>query len=138
MQIIIGKKLNKVFIAIGFALLVISCNKSSQQSKVLDVKTMSRLLYNIINQDEFVSFHILKDSTLNATTERLKGFNKALQDSKVTLEQYHTSLAWYENNPKQYRIVLDSMNQLVNKRRTERYVKPVEQYIPNRAKRDSA
>ena len=90
-------------------------------SGVMDPPKMSKVLFRVLEHDEFVTSFALKDANADTLMLRMSAYKNAIDSSQSTAEEFEKSLKWYQQNPSMFRIVLDSINKIVNKKRIERY-----------------
>ncbi len=87
---------------------LISCNENKPKD-ILSKKQMTEALYQVVLHDEFVTSFALKTNPLQSKQIRQEALAKALDTSKVSFDVFKRSLAWYENNPTDYKEVIDSL-----------------------------
>jgi hypothetical protein len=125
MQIIIVPSLSKLkgvffaYLIMAFVQVFICCGNIPSQ--VMEPPKMSKVLFSVLEHDEFVNTFALKDSTINKMTTHLAAYKTALDSSNCTPESFERSFKWYQEHPVLFKIVLDSVNSIINKKRAEKY-----------------
>jgi hypothetical protein len=126
MQITTVRSLNKFIQKIVITIILgslLSCG-NGVPSHILAPPKMSHTLFNVMQHDEFVSNFVLKDTTLNALQMRIAAYKTALDSSQCSAETFEQSLQWYQKNPVIFKVVLDSINKLINFKRNQGYINP--------------
>jgi hypothetical protein len=100
--------LSKYLLMAAVCICCISCN-TGKPKHVLDKKQMTEALYQVILHDEFVTSYELKNNPTPTKQIRQEAFAKALDTSKISFDVFKRSLSWYENNPTDYKELIDSL-----------------------------
>lgn len=101
------KKLSSIFFGIFLLLLTLSSCTVRPRS-VLSPKEMTNVLYDLHSAEgvlQAAGYNMGKDEELNAYYETI------LMNHNITQAQFDSSLVWYTDNPKQFRIVYNKVVQ---------------------------
>ncbi len=99
----------KLFMFI-FASFLISCGSDNDRpDDVLPPKKMQVVLWDMIKADELVSYQIERDTTLDRKGKSIELYNEVLRIHKVSEPEFKRSMTFYQKNPKELKVVLDSL-----------------------------
>ena len=92
------------------ASVLLSCGSSSDRpDDVLPPKEMQAVLWDIIQADELVTYQSELDTTVDRKGKSIELYNQILHIHKVSEPQFKRSMAFYQKNPKELKVVLDSL-----------------------------
>ena len=123
MQINIGRNSNKL-ISIGILIiyLIISCKPSTRiPSNVLGINKMKKILWDMVQVDQFTIQYISRDSSKNSKQETAILYQKVLSLHQITSNEFKHSLYYYIKHPFQQKILLDSLSQYATRMKTKNY-----------------
>lgn len=101
--------MGKLFMFI-LASVLISCGSSSDRpGGVLPPKKMQVVLWDIIKADELVSYQSALDTIIDKKGKSIELYNHVLRIHKVSEEEFKRSMVFYQENPKELKVVLDSL-----------------------------
>lgn len=90
--------------------LLTSCKgDSNAPDDILEPDKMQTVLWDVIKADAFTAEFIKKDTLKNATDENLKLQQQIFAIHKISKDDFYKSYEYYQNNPIQFKILLDSM-----------------------------
>lgn len=96
-----------------FALLIflVSCGgKNKVPSGVLQKDSMQSVIKDLMRVDEFVTMYVVKDSTKNQKTERLRRYEEVFALHKTTQAEFKKSLDWYREQPEMMKQIFDTVS----------------------------
>ncbi|HLK29163.1 MAG TPA: DUF4296 domain-containing protein [Puia sp.] len=122
-----------------FLFLIIGCsNRESIPSGVIEKKEMEKILWDMIQADQFSKQFLLKDSAKkNVTLETLKLYDQIFQLHHITKEEFQKSYQFYISRPDIFKIVIDSISAQGNRRMRDVYQAPGQVAPPKKIKTDS-
>ena len=84
------------------------CTRSSD---IIPENKMTRVMWDMIQADEFVTGYLTKDSTLNIKLERMKLYQKVFALHRVSEKEYFESFKYYAGKPAMFKILVDSISE---------------------------
>lgn len=120
--------------AISICICLQTCS-SNIPSGILQPPKMSKVFFKVLEYDEFVTSFALKNPNADTLMLRMSAYKTAIDSSNCTAAEFEKSLQWYQDNPNMFRVVLDSINKIVNLKRTQRY--QVKTAVPEADETDS-
>ncbi len=100
--------MNKLFIAI-LLLTMMSCKRES--AHILPQDKMTKVMWEMVQADEWVTGYVSRDSTRNQKLERMKLYQQIFTLNKVAEEDYYTSFKFYAAKPGMFKRLLDSLSE---------------------------
>jgi len=112
-----------LLLIIGFA---VACNKSDKPKDIIPREKMERVVWDMVQADEFIQNYVLKDSNkVNVNAERYKLYENVLGVHNITKDQFRKSYDYYSSNPGESKLLFDSLSSKANRRIQESY-KPMQ------------
>ncbi|MFI5153922.1 MAG: DUF4296 domain-containing protein [Chitinophagales bacterium] len=122
-----------LFCLVGISLL--SCSGKNKEEAVIPKEKMAKILWDIIQADQFSAQFLKKDSTkLNVKEQTMKLYDEVFALNHVTREQFKTSYNFYMEHPDITRSMFDSLSARANLLRNEIYkhqIRPTTPVISN-------
>ena len=108
-------------------LLVVGCSdKDNIPSGIIPRDEMEKILWDMVQADQYSSLYLLKDSArINVKEETLKLYQEVFLLHQVSREEFSKSFQYYQEHPELTRNVFDSLLTRGNRLRTESYSRPV-------------
>lgn len=101
--------------------LVIGCGKSGKD-EVLPQAKMEKVLWDVVQADEFIQAYVLKDSNkVNVSAERYKLYEQVFRLHKTSKDQFRKSYQYYLSHPDKNRVLFDSLAAKANRRLQDAY-----------------
>jgi hypothetical protein len=102
---------------------IISCaNKNSIPSDIIPKNEMQKVLWDMIQADQFSKQFILKDSAKkNVSAETVKLYDQVFQIHHITKDDFRKSYQFYISRPDILKVVFDSLSAQGNRRMNEVY-----------------
>ena len=115
-----------LFVVLITGLLMACNNKDERPKDLIPQAKMERVVWDMVQADEFIQNYVLKDSNkVNVNAERYKLYEKVLGVHNITKEQFTKSYEYYSTRPTENKQLFDSLSARANRRIQESY-KPVE------------
>ena len=95
----------------GFIFMVVcflGCNKHS--GDIIPSNQMAKVMWGVIQADEYVTGYVSRDSTKNVKLERMKLYQKVFSLHHVSEQAYFSSFKYYAQNPALYKNLIDSLS----------------------------
>ena len=96
-----------LFVALTF--LFFSCINNKIPKDILQQKKMESVFWDMLRADELAEAQVQKDSILNVFGKYKEQYNKVFRHHKITKEQFHKSLKYYEAHPNLLKLIFDSL-----------------------------
>ena len=111
---------------LAILLLVVGCSdKDKVPSGIIPREKMEKILWDMVQADQYVAIYLLKDSTrINVKMETLKLYQEVFRIHQVSREDFRKSFSYYQDHPELTRNVFDSLLARGNRLRTESYSRP--------------
>lgn len=112
----------RLFGILSFVCVLVSCGKKDKNEDVLPQPRMERVLWDIVQADEFIQAYVLKDSAkVDVKAERLKQYEKVFRLHNITREQFVKSYDYYLSHPSKNKVLFDSLAAKANRRMQDAY-----------------
>jgi hypothetical protein len=112
-------------------ILLFSCSGKDKAPLVIPKEKMEKVLWDIIQADQFSAQYLKKDSAkLNVKEETMKLYDEVFAVNHITREQFKTSYNFYMEHPEITRSMFDSLSVRANLMRNEIYKHPVRPPAP--------
>lgn len=107
-------------------ILVVGCSsKDKVPSGVISRDNMEKILWDMIQADQYASLYLVKDSArINVKMETLKLYEQVFQLHKVSRDEFRESFQYYLSRPDLTRSVFDSLLSQGNRQRADSYKNP--------------
>ena len=92
---------------------------SEKPSGLLKPEQMQPIILDLVKVDESVNDEKIKDSTLDAKTKRLTLYQQVFNLHKTERDAFFTSYKYYEAHPDQLKLIMDSIQAQILRKRTE-------------------
>lgn len=106
----------------GSMLLGAGC-QNSDEKPVLNKDQMVPVLYAMMIADEVTLQKSFKDSTATLKQMRAERYEEVFALYNTNRADFWKSLKYYEARPPEFKIILDSVEAVANRHRTQQYVK---------------
>lgn len=114
--------MTRLLLLVLFVCCVISCNRKERPEDVLSEDKMEKVIWDVVQADEFVQNFVLKDSNkINVTAERNKLYEQVFKLHNTSREQFKKSYDYYVAHPGQVRRIFDSLSSRAHRRVQESY-----------------
>jgi hypothetical protein len=112
--------MTRVIFIVLFFLLTGCVYKSSIPSDIIPPDSMEKVLWDMIQADQFSKLYLLKDSAkTNVKLETVKLYQEIFQIHHTTKEAFQKSYTFYMNRPELTKTIFDSLSVYANKQRDE-------------------
>jgi hypothetical protein len=99
----------------------IGCGKSGRD-EILPQAKMEKVLWDVVQADEFIQAFVLKDSSkVNVNAERYKLYEQVFRLHKTSKDQFRKSYQYYVSHPDKNRVLFDSLSAKANRRMQDAY-----------------
>lgn len=88
-----------------------SCNQDSKIPKeIIDRQRMQELMWDMLRADVFLIDYAGKgDTAFNRSKESIAFYQKVLTLHSISKEEFKKSLDWYQQHPKEMKVILDTL-----------------------------
>ena len=104
-------------------LMVIGCNdKDSVPSNIIQKDEMSKIVWDLIQTDQFYSLYMIKDTAkYNVQSETMDLYNQVFRIHHITKSEFDKSFQFYLAHPDITKDMFDSLSARANRRRADVY-----------------
>lgn len=99
----------KAMVVLMVAIFFAGCNRFSPA--IIPVNKMTKVMWDMIQVDEFATGYLTKDSSKNIKTERMKLYQQVFQLHQVSEKAYFASFKYYSARPDLFKTVIDSLSE---------------------------
>jgi hypothetical protein len=101
----------KIFLLIGFTLLMISCGNGDKiPSNILASDKMENVLWDLMRTDQFLNDYVfIRDSSLKKDSVSIVYYKRIFSEQGITREQFKESFSYYKAHPGYLKTVMDSI-----------------------------
>ena len=101
------------------AWLLAACGNSKHE---LSEEQMKHVMWDLSRGEAFHTYYLVRDSARNADSAAMAVYAKILAFHKVSADDFFYTLDIYRNDPKRFRILMDSVNAYGSKQREMLFV----------------
>src|SRR5215212_8522768 len=95
-----------LLLMMGFA---IACGKSDRPKDLIPEVKMERVIWDMVQADEFIANYVLKDSNkVNVNAERFKLYQHIMSLHNISKDQFKKSYDYYTSRPGENKVLFDS------------------------------
>ena len=98
------------FISLLLLLIFGSCNTNKIPDDILQPEKMQEVLWDMIRADEFLISYVIKDTSVNRTTESIKLYEKVFDVHDISKSVFEKSFKFYQLHPENLKPIMDSLN----------------------------
>lgn len=98
-----------------FCLSIAACHKKRVDADVLPVNKMKGVMWDMIRADEWFTQTQFKDSLHKRTKENFELYEQVFKIHHTNKAQYYSSYKFYEAHPDQFKVLIDSVNAMVER-----------------------
>jgi Domain of unknown function (DUF4296) len=114
--------MSRWFFILAIAACITGCGKSGKDKDILPPATMEKVIWDMVQADEFIQAFVLKDSAkVDVNAERYKLYQQVFQLHKTSKEQFKKSFDHYTAHPGENKVIFDSLATKANRRIQEVY-----------------
>ena len=114
---------NKAILILAF---LFSCSTPLPKD-VLPPEKMKVILWDVLRADELAGYNLTSDTSLNRINTYTAYYQQILDIHKISREKFNKSLAYYQNHPVLFKVVLDSLQNYADRQQkndTSHLLKP--------------
>ena len=90
--------------------LLLSCNGNKTPAGILPPEQMQTIVWQMMQSDEYVGDVLVRDSSKNINTERIKRYRQVFQLNQTTLEAFEKSYDYYMAHPDMLKPMFDTLS----------------------------
>jgi hypothetical protein len=83
---------------------------------ILPPDKIQPIVYDLLRADEYVNNFVLRDTLLKREEEAVKLYEQVFLIHKISSRDFYKSYKYYQAHPDKNKILIDSLNALVNKK----------------------
>ena len=81
---------------------------------------MEKVVYDLMQTDEFINSFLYKDTSLNIKKERSIFYEKIFKIHNTNRKEFYSSFRYYQQHPDLQKVLFDSLYENVKKKNPER------------------
>jgi len=112
-----------------------SCGSSTVPADIIPAEKMEKIIWQLMQSDEYVNTVLAKDSTKKSSTERMKRYQQVFDLNKTSMSEFKKSYQFYMAHPDITKIMFDSITAKAGRQRIELY-KPKPDTLKPKARAD--
>src|SRR5687768_402685 len=93
-----------------FSLLFSCSNRDKKKPVILTQPQMERVIWDIMQVDEYANAYISRDSLKDLNKERQQLYLKVFQLHKISKDDFNASLKYYSSRPDMMKVIFDSLS----------------------------
>ncbi len=103
-----------------FCFLIGCANKDSIPSGIISKPEMQKVMWDMIQADQFSKRFLIKDSAKkNVSLETMKLYDEVFQLHHITRDEFQKSYQFYLGRPDIFKVIMDSLSVQANRRMHE-------------------
>jgi|SRR5687768_6017301 len=99
-----------LFLLLAIFTLLFSCSRDKKKPEILTQSQMERVIWDIMQVDEYANAYISRDSLKDLNKERQQLYLKVFQLHKVSKEDFNASIKYYSSKPDLMKVIFDSLS----------------------------
>ncbi|MDB5247930.1 MAG: hypothetical protein JWQ40_2324 [Segetibacter sp.] len=103
----------------------IACSSSPVPKGILPPERMQKVVYDIMQVDEFMNNYVYKDTSIDLTKKRSILYKQVFKVHNTSRKEFYTSYKYYQQRPDIQKALFDSLYQWANRKKEDRVVKPL-------------
>jgi len=112
--------MTRVICLLFFSFLICCTNKDNVPSGIIPKAEMQKLMWDMIQANQFSKHFLLKDSAKkNVTAETMKLYDEVFQLHNITRDEFQKSYQFYIGRPDIFKVIMDSLSAQGNRRQQE-------------------
>ena len=104
---------------IGLLFVFIACSSSPVPRGILAPEEMQKVVYDIMQIDEFINSFLYKDSSIDIKKERSIYYEKVFKIHHTNRRDFYASFKYYQQHPDLQKLLLDSLTARVKRKNPE-------------------
>lgn len=98
-------------------LLLISCGSEKVPKHILSVNDMSKIMWDMMKVDEYYLRMTAKDTLNLKIKENIRLYEQVFSSYGINRKKFYDSYQYYEAHPKQFKILIDSIDAVSSRER---------------------
>jgi hypothetical protein len=96
-----------------------ACSSNPVPKGIIAPEKMEKIVYDIMQTDEYINSFLYKDTTLDIKKERSIYYEKVFKLHNTNRKEFYTSFKYYRQHPDIQKILFDSLHESVKKKAPE-------------------
>lgn len=106
-----------IIILLGF--LFFSCSSGSVPRGILPPEKMEKVVYDLMQIDEYLNTFVIKDSSVNIKEKRSIFYDQVFNLNNTSRKDFYSSYKYYQQHPDKQKILFDSLLAKGNRSKNE-------------------
>ena len=95
--------------------IIIGCSTPSAKDKRVDKKTMQRVVWQLMQADEYYTRVAVVDSSWIADKKNIEFYQQIFDLNKVDRVEFYNTIDYLQRHPIEFKELMDSVNELSNR-----------------------
>jgi hypothetical protein len=97
------------FLLVLILIFTCACKQQGKKPVILTRNEMQRVIWDIMQVDEYANTYVSRDSLKNLNKERLELYLKVFRLHHITKDDFNASLKYYSSKPDEMKVIFDSL-----------------------------
>jgi hypothetical protein len=95
-----------------FSCILLGCSTPAAKDKRVDSRTMQRVVWQLMQADEYYTRVSLVDSTWKADKKNIEFYQQIFDLNKVDRVEFYNTIDYLQRHPIEFKELMDSVNEL--------------------------
>ena len=92
--------------------IILGCSTPAAKDKRVDMKTMQRVVWQLMQADEYYTRVSVVDSTWKADKKNIEFYQQIFDLNKVDRVEFYNTIDYLQRHPIEFKELMDSVNEL--------------------------
>jgi hypothetical protein len=107
------------------SLTFVACSKSPVPKGVLEPEEMEKVVYDLMQADEYINTYLAADTTVNKKERRSLYYEQIFKLHNTTRKDFYSSYKYYQQHPLIHKALFDSLtNKLSREKKNNKVTNP--------------
>lgn len=107
----------KIAVCICLVFTFIGCSKSPVPKDILALDKMQKLVYELMQVDEYLNSFVTKDSAIGIKMRRSIYYDQVFKLNNTYRKEFYTSYKYYQQHPDMQKVLFDSLSAKTGRRK---------------------
>jgi hypothetical protein len=95
-----------------FSCIILGCQTKSAKDRLVDMKTMQTVVWQLMQADEYYTRVSVVDSTWKADKKNIEFYQQIFDLNKVDRVEFYNTINYLQRHPIEFKELMDSVNEL--------------------------
>lgn len=107
----------KIAVYICLVFIFICCSKSPVPKDILGLNKMQKVVYELMQVDEYLNNFVVKDSSTDIKKKRSIYYEQVFKLNNTNRKEFYTSYKYYQQHPDMQKVLFDSLSAKADRRK---------------------